>query len=95
MCACACVYVSLLSPALPHSLPLGHAPRLQVGHKVRANRVESEIPLNPFTAGVYVATMMATVEVLREKGHPYSEICNESIIEVRAGWGWVWGQGQD
>jgi hypothetical protein len=59
--------------------------RSQVGYKVRAERVESEIPLNPFTAGVYVATMMATVEVLREKGHPYSEICNESIIEVRVG----------
>lgn len=55
----------------------------QVGQKVRAARVESEIPLNPFTAGVYVATMMATVEVLAEHGHPYSEICNESIIEVR------------
>ena len=26
--------------------------------------------------------MMATIEVLREKGHPYSEICNESIIEA-------------
>jgi len=26
--------------------------------------------------------MMATVQVLREKGHPYSEICNESIIEA-------------
>lgn len=54
----------------------------EVGAKVRAKRVESEIPLNPFTAGVYVATMMATVEVLRDHGHPYSEICNESIIEV-------------
>ena len=50
---------------------------------MRAKRVESEIPLNPFTAGVYVATMMATVEVLRDHGHPYSEICNESIIEAR------------
>lgn len=49
---------------------------------MRAERVESQIPLNPFTAGVYIATMMATIEVLREKGHPYSEICNESIIEV-------------
>ena len=55
----------------------------EVGQKVRAKRVEEDIPLNPFTAGVYVATMMATVEVLREHGHPYSEICNESIIEVR------------
>ena len=34
---------------------------------MRANRKEEEIPLNPFTAGVYIATMMATVEVLREK----------------------------
>jgi hypothetical protein len=54
----------------------------QVGKEVRAKRVEKDIPLDPFTAGVYVATMMATVEVLREKGHPYSEICNESIIEA-------------
>ena len=49
---------------------------------MRATRVESAIPLDPFTAGVYVATMMAQVDVLREKGHAYSEICNESIIEA-------------
>ncbi|EFJ48783.1 hypothetical protein VOLCADRAFT_74529 [Volvox carteri f. nagariensis] len=54
----------------------------KVGQRVRAQRDESKIPLNPFTAGVYVAVMMATVEVLREKGHPFSEICNESIIEA-------------
>jgi len=54
----------------------------KVGQKVRAERKEDQIPLNPFTAGVYIATMMATIEVLREKGHPYSEICNESIIEA-------------
>ncbi|GFH17964.1 uncharacterized protein HaLaN_14692, partial [Haematococcus lacustris] len=54
----------------------------KVGSSVRAARVEDNIPLNPFTAGVYIATMMATIEVLREKGHPYSEICNESIIEA-------------
>jgi len=54
----------------------------KVGQKVRAARDEAKIPLNPFTAGVYIATMMATIEVLREKGHPYSEICNESIIEA-------------
>ena len=53
-----------------------------MGQRVRANRSEAEIPLNAFTAGVYVATMMATVEVLRSHGHPYSEICNEFIIEV-------------
>lgn len=54
----------------------------KVGQNVRAVRKEDEIPLNPFTAGVYIATMMATVQTLKEKGHPYSEICNESIIEA-------------
>jgi len=53
-----------------------------VGEKVRAERVESEIPINPTTAGVYVAMMMAQIEVLREKGHNFSEVCNESIIEA-------------
>mmetsp|Transcript_4512 Transcript_4512/g.11758 ORF Transcript_4512/g.11758 Transcript_4512/m.11758 type:complete len:603 (+) Transcript_4512:65-1873(+) len=54
----------------------------KVGEKVRAKRKESEIPLNPFTAGVYIATMMATLDTLKEKGHQWSEICNESIIEA-------------
>ena len=54
----------------------------KIGEKVRAKRVESEIPINPFTAGVYVANMMATLQTLREKGHQWSEICNESIIEA-------------
>ena len=44
---------------------------------MRAERKEEDIPINPFTAGVYIATMMATVQTLQEKGHPYSEICNE------------------
>lgn len=39
----------------------------EVGQRVRAARKEEDIPLNPFTAGVYIATMMATVQVLREK----------------------------
>jgi len=34
------------------------------------------------TAGVYVATMMAQTDILKAKGHPYSEIVNESIIEA-------------
>jgi ketol-acid reductoisomerase len=41
----------------------------KVGAEVRAKRVEAEIPLNPFTAGVYVAMMIAQIDVLREKGH--------------------------
>jgi ketol-acid reductoisomerase len=54
----------------------------QTGKKVRAKRVEDEIPLHPFTAGVYLATMMAQVDILLQNGHPYSEIANESVIEA-------------
>ena len=54
----------------------------QVGEKVRAERDEDNIPMNPFTAGVYVATMMAQCDVLLEAGHPYSEVINESVIEA-------------
>ena len=53
----------------------------QVGIEVRANRIEDKIPLNPFTAGVYIATMMAQIDVLTEHSHPHSEIVNESVIE--------------
>ncbi|CAN0097485.1 unnamed protein product, partial [Discosporangium mesarthrocarpum] len=54
----------------------------KVGESVRAARVEEEIPLNPFTAGVYVAVMMAQIDVLRAGGHSYTEIVNESVIEA-------------
>lgn len=54
----------------------------KVGEKVREERDEDKIPLNPFTAGVYVATMMAQIDVLLEEGHPYSEVVNESVIEA-------------
>ncbi|VFQ88003.1 unnamed protein product [Cuscuta campestris] len=54
----------------------------KVGQRVRAARPAGDLgPLNPFTAGVYVALMMAQIEVLRKKGHSYSEIINESVIE--------------
>jgi ketol-acid reductoisomerase len=54
----------------------------RVGEGVRAARVEEEIPLDPFTAGAYCATMMAQIDVLTEAGHPLSEIVNESVIEA-------------
>uniref|UniRef100_A0ACD5TZB4 Uncharacterized protein n=1 Tax=Avena sativa TaxID=4498 RepID=A0ACD5TZB4_AVESA len=54
----------------------------KVGEKVRSTRPQGDLgPLHPFTAGVYVALMMAQIEVLRKKGHSYSEIINESVIE--------------
>ena len=54
----------------------------QVGEKVRARRDTFTPPIHPVTAGIYIATMMAQVDLLKEKGHPYSEIANESIIEA-------------
>jgi ketol-acid reductoisomerase len=64
--------------------PMGNIDQTEtwkVGEKVRAERVEDKIPVDPFTAGAYVATMMAQIDELDEKGHPYSEIANESVIE--------------
>jgi len=52
------------------------------GEKVRENRDEDKIPLNPFTAGVYVSMMMAQIDILLAEGHSYSEIINESVIEA-------------
>lgn len=52
------------------------------GKEVRSERKEDDIPLDPFTAGVYIATMMAQIDVLMEHGHPYSEVANESVIEA-------------
>jgi len=54
----------------------------QVGVRVRAERADHEIPLDPFTAGVFCGVLMAQVDVLLEHGHPYSEIANESVIEA-------------
>lgn len=54
----------------------------KVGERVRAARPAGDLgPLCPFTAGVFVALMMAQIEILRKKGHSYSEIINESVIE--------------
>jgi ketol-acid reductoisomerase len=53
----------------------------KVGAGVRAKRVEDQIPVDPFTAGVYIAVMMAQIDILLEHGHPYSEAANESVIE--------------
>jgi ketol-acid reductoisomerase len=53
----------------------------KVGEAVRAKRVPDAIAIDPFTAGVYVATMMAQIDVLIENEHPFSEVANESVIE--------------
>jgi ketol-acid reductoisomerase len=65
--------------------PMGvidRSPMWQVGEKVRDERDGSSPDIDPYTAGVYCATMMAQVDVLIEHGHPHSEIANESVIEA-------------
>ncbi|MFT5171204.1 MAG: ketol-acid reductoisomerase [Candidatus Marinamargulisbacteria bacterium] len=52
-----------------------------VGDAVREKRDPANRPVNPYTAGIYLATMVAQIDLLKEKGHAYSEIVNESIIE--------------
>ena len=54
----------------------------EVGEKVRAARSENPPAINPFTAGLYCATMMAQIDLLMEKGHCLSEVANESVIEA-------------
>jgi ketol-acid reductoisomerase len=53
----------------------------RVGERVRASR-SGEPPVNPVTAGLYCAVMMAQIDLLVEKGHCLSEVCNESVIEA-------------
>lgn len=53
----------------------------KVGNKVRAER-DGNFVLNPTTAGVYCAMMMAQIDLLLDHGHCYSEVANESVIEA-------------
>ncbi len=53
----------------------------RVGEQVRAER-SGEPTVNPETAGLYCAVMMAQIDLLIEKGHCLSEVCNESVIEA-------------
>lgn len=53
----------------------------RVGEKVRENRPEIA-RIDPDTAGIFAATMVAQVDTLRENGHHWSEVINESIIEA-------------
>jgi ketol-acid reductoisomerase len=65
--------------------PMGEIDKTEtwkVGASVRAQRKEDEIPLHPFTAAVYIATMMAQLDLLVDAGHPLSEVANESVIEA-------------
>jgi ketol-acid reductoisomerase len=53
----------------------------RVGEHVRKNRDENQA-VDPTTAGFYLACMVAQVDLLKSKGHEWSEVVNESIIEA-------------
>jgi ketol-acid reductoisomerase len=53
-----------------------------VGRAVRARRDELAVTIDPLTAGIFCGAMMAQVDVFDDSGHPWSEIANESIIEL-------------
>ena len=57
-------------------------PMWKTGAEVRKKRGSFDTPIHPLTAGVYIAGMMAQIDILIEKGHVYSEVANESVIEA-------------
>lgn len=69
------------SKRFPVITPIDGTRMWQVGKVVRSKRGQNETPVDPFTAGVYIAGMMAQMDVLLEGGHCLSEIINESVIE--------------
>lgn len=52
------------------------------GPTVRERRGEQIPSIEPISAGAFVAILTAQVDVLAERGHPWSEIVNESIVEA-------------
>jgi ketol-acid reductoisomerase len=54
----------------------------RVGEVARRSRDDGQLPLDPFTAGIFCGVMMAQIDTFIENGHPYSEIANESVIEA-------------
>ncbi|MDP4001364.1 MAG: ketol-acid reductoisomerase [bacterium] len=55
----------------------------KTGKKVRSGERSTTLDApQVVTAGLYVAMMMAQIDIFLEKGHPPSEICNESVIEA-------------
>jgi len=54
----------------------------EAGKKIRAKRGAIPLAVDPFTAGLYCAAMMAQIDELIERGHCLSEVANESVIEA-------------
>jgi ketol-acid reductoisomerase len=62
--------------------PISGSPMWAAAPAVRARRAGRDVAVEPFTAGAFLALMTAQVDLLAERGHPWSEIVNESVIEA-------------
>ena len=84
MCPHATIYVSSHYYTRPDPSATEHATAAtaHATYTCPDTTTHDQIPLNPTTAGFYVACMMAQIDVLRENGHQYTEIVNESVIEA-------------
>ncbi|WP_329003408.1 ketol-acid reductoisomerase [Kribbella sp. NBC_00709] len=61
---------------------IGGSPMWSHSAEVHANRATAAQKIDPVTAGLFVATMMAQVDEFAARGHAWSEIVNESVIEA-------------
>ncbi|WP_405727190.1 ketol-acid reductoisomerase [Streptomyces sp. NBC_00028] len=61
---------------------IGGSPMWRSADAAHARRGARDLPVDPFTAGVFVATMTAQIDEFVDRGHPWSEIVNESVIEA-------------
>ncbi len=61
---------------------INRSPMWAVAEQIRDGRAGRTVPIDPYPAGVFVATMIAQVDLFAERGHAWSEIINESIIEA-------------
>ncbi|GAA2524989.1 hypothetical protein [Winogradskya humida] len=59
-----------------------YAAAYPVGLELTHEICDEQLPLDPFTAGVFCGVMMGQIDSFIEYGHPYSEIANESVIEA-------------
>jgi ketol-acid reductoisomerase len=61
---------------------IGGSPMWSHSAEVHARRGTAPAHIDPLTAGLFVATMMAQVDEFAARGHAWSEIVNESVIEA-------------
>ena len=66
-----------------HPMPRIDGSRMwKTASEVRERREEFTVTIDPVTAGIFCGGMMAQVDLFVDEHHPWSEIANESVIEL-------------